>query len=218
MYRKPIYIIVVLVVVLLVGVAVASANSASHQSAGAYAFADGSHVGEAHLLRNNNGVTTQINVDGAPAGAYTMWWIVWNTPEGCFIAYACNEPDLFNPNAGLAIGYAGGTLVNNNGDLSITAHLNEGETLTRFPYPEFSAIGVQLTETTLVDTDHAEIHLVVRSHGPAIAGLISTATSTFNGACVYDPPINGSEPAYGTPGPNSCFDPYFSVFPSPNAP
>lgn len=140
-----------------------------------------------------------------------MWWVVWNTPEGCFTPYACNEPDLFNPNAG-------GTLVGANGRLQIDAHLNEGATLTGFPYPEFSPIGLQLTHTSLVDTGHAEVHLVIRSHGAAIPGLINTAIQISNGACVYDPPINGSEPAYGTPGPNTCVDLYAAVFASPAAP
>ena len=159
MYRTRFFILTLLALILLVGVAVVSADPAMNQTAAAFAFADGSVVGEAHLLRNDNGVTTQIVIDGAAPGIYTMWWVVWNTPEGCGTPYACNEPDLFNPNAGLAIGYAGGTLVGANRRLQIDAHLNEGATVTRFAYPEFSAIGLQLTETTLVDTGHARFPL-----------------------------------------------------------
>ena len=219
-YRtKPLLILLSLTLLLVLGVAVVSAGPASTQTADAFTFTDPPvDVGEASLLRNNNGVTTQITLDGAEPGVYTMWWVVWNTPEGCGTPWACNEPDLFNANAGLAIGYAGGTIVDSDGELHIAAHLNEGATLTRFAYPEFQGIGLQLNETTMVDSRHAEIHLVVRYHGEKVPGLVSTALHTFNGACVYDPPIAGSEPAYGTPGPNSCVDVYFAVFGSSAAP
>ncbi len=191
------------------------------QSAEAYTFADLPDfvdVGDSKLLRNEDGVAARTTVYGVEPGVYTMWWVVWNTPEGCFEPWACNEPDLFNPNAGLAIGYAGGAVVRSNGVLKITAHLNEGTTLTGFPYPEFQSIGVELNETTMIDSRHAEVHLVLRSHGEMVQGLVGEALRTFNGACIYDPPITGSEPTYGMPGPNTCVDQYFSIFPSEDVP
>jgi hypothetical protein len=188
------------------------------QTTDVLAFADFTDVGHAWLKRNDNGVTARGSVHGAAPGVYTMWWTIWNTPEGCFVPFGCSEPDLFNPNAGLAVGFAGGGVVGPNGELHVTARLREGAAVGRFPYPEFQAVGVQLTEESLTDSRHAEVHLVLRSHGPKVRGLVGEALGSFNGACVYDPPISGSEPTYGTPGPNTCADLFFAVFPSENSP
>ena len=92
--------------------------------------------------------------------------------------------------------------------LNVAASLREGATLQRFAYPEFQAAGVELNETTMIDSRHAELHLVFRYHGELLPGLVGQATHTFNGACVYDGPIADADPIYGTPGPNTCWDPF----------
>jgi hypothetical protein len=197
------------------GALAAVAAPAATQHSDARSFADGATVGAASLTRNDNGVATRITVDDADPGVYTLWWVVWNTPEDCGTPWACVEADLFNPDAGLAIGYGGGALVGPRGRLQLSAHLSQGATLDGFPYPEFGALGVQLTETSLLDARQAEIHLVLRSHGPKVPGQVDEMLHTFNGACIYEGPIAGAEPAYGAAGPNSCQDRYFSVFPAP---
>jgi hypothetical protein len=217
-YRNKITVILLSLMLLTLSVGVALAHRPTRQTADVLTFADFSDVGDAWLHRGHHGITAGANVQGAEAGVYTMWWVVWNTPEGCGTPWACMEPDLFNAASGVAIGYAGGRVVGPNGRLHIAAHLQEGATLSGFPYPEFQAIGLELNETTLIDTDHAEVHLVLHYHGEAIPALVESALHTFNGACVYDPPITGTEPTYGLPGPNTCVDTFFSVFPSPAAP
>ncbi|MCI0425136.1 MAG: hypothetical protein L0Z47_04690, partial [Actinobacteria bacterium] len=176
---------IVLLVLGLVGLT-ATPVSASHlekQRTDVLAFADLGDTGDARLWRTNNRVLTAAGAEGIPAGVYTMWWVVWNTPEGCATPFACGEADLFDPegDTGLAIGYAGGDIVGANGRLRVVAHLREGRALDGFPYPEFGAIGVSLTETSLVDSKHAEIHLVLRSHEERIPGLIQSQLRTFNG-------------------------------------
>lgn len=199
-------------------VGVAAAEPPTRQSADVFTFADLTDVGEARMVRTDDSITAKAGVRDAAPGVYTMWWVVWNTPEGCGVPFACVEADLFNANAGLAIGYAGGAAVDSSGKLRINAHLSESAELTGFPYPEFQSIGLQLTETSMLDTRHSEVHLVLRTHGERIPGLVPDMMETFNGGCVYDPPIAGSEPAYGTPGPNTCTDLFFAVFPSEDTP
>lgn len=213
------------IVLLAMALAVATAAPASaarpdRQNTDVLTFSDLSDVGGAHLVRTHRGVLTMARANGTPAGVYTMWWVVWNNPEGCATPFACGEADLFDPegDTGLAIGYAGGDIVGRNGKLKVAAYLREGKTLKGFPYPEFAGIGVSLPETSLVDSEHAEIHLVFRSHQEPIGGLIGTQLRSFNGGCVYDPPITGAEPAYGKPGPNTCSDQFFAVFPSIDTP
>lgn len=204
----------------LAGLAVpAGAVSGDVQTTDVLAFADLEDRGETQLWRTDDGIRTRVRAD-LPQGVYTMWWVVWNTPEGCADPFACNEPDLFDPegDTGLAIGYGGGAVVGPDGTFSLQSRLAEGATLTRFPYPEFSAVGVSLTETTLVDSDHAEIHLVFRSHGDIVPGMLRTQRATFNGACTYQPPLDSASPIYGDPGPNTCEDQFFAVFPSIDTP
>jgi branched-chain amino acid transport system substrate-binding protein len=212
-----------LIILVVAGFALVSFQVSSAQGgiqwADAFKFADAPNfkdTGDAWLHRTENGVSAGAIVDNVEPGAYTMWWLVWNTPEGCFEAWACAEPDLFNPKAHLAIGYAGGAEVASNGKLYISSSLSEGTPLVGFPYPEFSATGVALEETTLIDSRHAEIHLVIRSHGSPVP--VEDSLRSFNGQCVYVDPIAEAEPVYGTPGANSCDDVYFAVFPSEDAP
>lgn len=212
--------LILLVAALAIG-GLRGASAAGLQMADMFRFADEPDfvsTGTGWLLRTDSTITTAARVYDAEPGAYTMWWIVWNTPEGCLEPWACTEADLFNSDAGLAVGYAGGAVAGPNGILYIWSHLSEGTPLIGFPYPEFSSIGVALTETTLIDSRHAEVHLVLRSHQQPGAGSIGEALRTFNAACVYEDPIAGSAPAYGTPGASQCVDTYFAVFPSENAP
>jgi hypothetical protein len=219
MKQRTILIAVVALTALMTAPALAG-SPPDRQTTDVMAFADFGDVGQANLLRTKSGATATAKAGGIPAGIYTMWWVVWNNPEGCATPYQCGEGDLFDAegDTGLAVGYAAGAVVGHKGKLTIAAHLREGQSLEGFPYPEFGAVGVSLTETTLVDSEHAEIHLVLRSHEDRLPGMVGTQLRTFNGGCVYDPPINGSEPAYGEPGPNTCSDEFFAVFPSIDTP
>lgn len=206
-----------LAVVALVAVAAAPASAQqTKQNTDVVSYADLADVGDARLFRTSNAVVAKAKATNIPTGVYTMWWVVWNTPEGCATPFACDVVDLFDPegDTGLAIGYAGGAVVGPGGNLSIAVQLKEGKTLRGFPYTEHEALGLSLPETSLVDSDHAEVHLVLRSHQDLIPGMVSSQLGTFNGGCAYGPPIDQSEPIYGVPGPNTCSDQFFAVFPS----
>lgn len=190
----------------------AAASSATHQDSDVLSF-DGFHdVGDARLVRNDHGITTRMELSGLEPGVYTLWWVVWNAPEHCDTEHACVESDLFNSDTEVAIGGGGGRVVGSNGRLHLAASLSEGEELTGFP----TEFGIPLADD-LADARHAEVHLVLRHHGEKIPELTNDMLHTFNGGCVYEGPIAGSEPAYGTAGPNTCRDLYFAVFHSENA-
>jgi hypothetical protein len=195
----------------------ADEEAATTTDANIYRFADAPNfvdTGDASLVRTNDNVTTQVSLGGVEPGMWTLWWIVWNTPEGCFEPFACNEPDLFNPNSGLAVGYASGAVVGADGNLHMEAELAEGVTLREFAYPEYQAIGLELNNDTMIDSRHAEVHLEIRYHGPHIPEQEDAGTQTFNGACVYESPLNPEITSWGTPGPNTCISTHFTVFPS----
>lgn len=186
--------------------------AATHQNTDVLAFDGFADVGDAHLVRNDNGITTRLRLSGLQPGVYTLWWVVWNAPGNCATPFACTDADVFNPDVQVAIGRGGGRIVGSHGNLNLAASLAEHQELTGFP----TEFGIP-TADALADARHAEAHVVLRSHGPKIPGLTNEMLHTFNAGCVYESPIDGTEPAYGTPGPNDCEDLYFAVFPSENA-
>ena len=65
--------------------------------------------------------------------------------------------------------YAGGLVVGKNGKANFSAHKSEGEV-----FENGSIFNNPLT---------AEIHLAIRTHGPAIPGMIDLQTTTMDGGC-----------------------------------
>ena len=129
--------------------------------------------------------------------ATTLWAVVFNNPEAC--VGECDDPDLFeNPATQPDLLYMAGAVADGEGRVRYAASVREGM-VSESIMPLFG-----LPAWGVIDTDQAEIHLIVRSHGPAIAGLRTAQTTTFNGGCTGF----GSE--FGTPGPNECVDLYFS--------
>lgn len=195
-------------------VAAAAGPDATHQETDVLADDLETTVGEASLVRNDNGIRTRARVSDVEPGVYTLWWVIWNAPENCETPYSCTgKADLFKPEVEVAIGFGDGQVVESDGELDLAASLDEGEELTGFP-DEF---GVPTVEA-MTDARHAEVHLVARSHGPKIPEKVNDMLHTFNGGCVYEEPIEGTEPKYGEAGPNTCEDLYFAVFDSEDAP
>ena len=63
----------------------------------------------------------------------------------------------------------------------------------------------------LMDAEKAEVHIVIRSHGPKLPGQVREQISSFNGGCVYDG--IPEDPILGEAGPNTCEDILFAVHP-----
>jgi hypothetical protein len=197
---------------LLVAMA-APAAAATSQTSEVYTFADLPalvDVGDAALVRNDNGVTVRATVEGVAPGAYTLWWVVWNNPEACG-ADGCTDADFGAPGLDVDIGYATGQVVGTGGQLTLAAHLAEGGSLSGFPTEFGVASG-----SGLLDAFDAEVHIVIRYHGPKVTGLVGEKTHTFAAGCDYSA-FGGSivSPAYGTEGPTPyiCEEPFFAIFP-----
>jgi hypothetical protein len=176
-----------------------------------YFFADpDTSVGWSSLQRSDNGVVATLSADGVPAGqAVTLWWVVFNDPENCS-APGCGEDDIFvggDPTADLnqegivaadiVAGYGGGTVASADGHILLSVGLGANET-----GPE-TLLGAP---ALLKDAAGAEIHLVVRSHGPAIDGRTDVQTTSYGGGCETDllpPAVADAE--------GECVDLLFSV-------
>lgn len=122
------------------------------------------------LVRNDSGATMTIHTSALAPGAYTAWWAVFNNPGAC--VGPCDLPDLLgNPAVQPSLLFGSGHVIGTSGIGNFGSWLGKGDTSgARF------GPGLLYPRT-------AEIHVVVRSHGPAIPELLSEQLHSFNGGC-----------------------------------
>ena len=145
-------------------------------------------TGTSTLHRNSSGITVNYKTTGlTPGYAYTIWWVIWNNPQECSIPGECNDPDFGNAEAvGVDVLYAAGHVVGKSGVGNFSGRLNAGDDSKSinalFGLP--AAGGLQSGNTY-----SAEVHLVLRSHGPAIPGEVNEQISGYLGGCTtfFDP-------------------------------
>ncbi|MGH3716479.1 MAG: hypothetical protein ACRDT4_23910 [Micromonosporaceae bacterium] len=194
----------VAVVAALAFAAPAHAAAAERSTSDVRTFASGAAVAGASssLTRTGSGVSVSLRTTGLSAGdAVTVWWVVFNHPEACDgmagSPFRCAETDLFNPAVAASVQYAGGRIVGESGNYTVGSYLGEGD---RAGCP----FGADLC-AGLIDSHEADVHFVVRSHGPALAEYLPGQIKSFGGAC-------GNVPEeLGGGGPNTCADLQFSV-------
>lgn len=137
------------------------------------------------LLRNRDNVFATMNTAGlTPGTAVTMWWVFFNNPHNC-ATRPCTPADLSNPAVQGSVASAGGKIIGADGTASYGAFRTTGDTTGVFP-----GIG---TAQGLLDPLRAEIHLVTRSHGPALLNdqvLLGQQLSLFNGGCPPNTCVN----------------------------
>jgi hypothetical protein len=148
------------------------------------------------LIREKDAVSMTANTRGLTSGnVYSAWWVIFNNPENCFTR-PCTPADInSNPAVQGSLVLAGARIAGPDGAVSYGAYLAVGDTA-------FLHVG-----PGLLDPKHAEIHIAVRSHGPASAldaTQLAAALTSFNGGCAAGVP----------PGPNTCT----TVQASPHAP
>jgi hypothetical protein len=175
----------------------ASAEPAIHQTANVNEFngdlvtADG-----ASLIRTDSGVSTQVSttvggqlfdlVDG-PLGvdwevgdATTAWFVVFNDPDKC--TDACGEDDVLAAASGadngseVGVHFATGHVAGSSRWRS-AASLREGD------------MSGKVFGFSLADARTAEIHVVIRSHGPAanlVPGYLADALGSIGGGCAIN--------------------------------
>ena len=128
------------------------------------------------LLRTDEGVTATFQTHSLEPGAvHTLWWVVFNVPENCEAGTAlsrCGLGDLMNDSAVPSLLWGAGQVVGEDGVGDFGAHL-------RVSNPP----GEVRLGPGLLDALGATIHIVLRSHGPAIPGSIPEQMRTFVGGC-----------------------------------
>ena len=162
----------------------ADAKTNTKSTADIFNGVTGDIIGESTLHRNGNGITVNFKTTTGlmPGHAYTLWWVVWNNPESC-AGPACGLADF--PNADLVkveLLYAAGSVAGNNGKGNFSAHLKVDDTTGSvnadiFGLPSYGG---------LLDAHKAEIHAVLRSHGPKVPGLVNEQINSYEGGCVVN--------------------------------
>jgi hypothetical protein len=133
------------------------------------------------LVRTKEGVGMTLHSFGlVPGNVYTAWFGIFNNPKACATT-PCTPADLMNPHVRGVVLNATGRIAGEDGTADFGAFRAVGD-----PTGREESLG---TAMALEKPLKAEIHLVVRSHGPVLddPDLLQAQLSMFNGGC---PPNN----------------------------
>lgn len=131
-------------------------------------------------LRDGSVVATVTSRALTPDTAYSIWWAIFNEPQYCATPYDCKVTDLEvfggDPQVRASVFWGGGFVADALGSGNTVMTLRKGRTAReRF---------AQTKDYGLANVGGAEIHVVLRSHGPAsVAGTLATQIGTANEAC-----------------------------------
>lgn len=127
-------------------------------------------------LKNKVVTATLSSAALTPGDAYSIWWVVFNRPWNCATPWQCGSSDVGVPSVGGSVFWAGGLIADGDGYGNTQIELVEGRTKRELFGP--------MTATGLQNIWNAEIHLVLRTHGPAgIAGSVADQVGSANLAC-----------------------------------
>ena len=150
----------------------ASLATTMSQTSGVVVFPDGPTIPGASARRTiaGNGFNLWFNTSGLePGNAYTLWAAVFNHPSACIVPNACTLADAMAPDPAVALEVIGvtGHVVGGSGRATFSGRIEVGDIGIR-------GVGV-------LNTSEAEVHLVLRSHGPKLPG--NAQLTEFNGGC-----------------------------------
>lgn len=141
-----------------------------------------------------------------PGHVYTMWVVYFNDSSKC--VDGCNGADFVAAGGGVIWG--AGKIGNRAGKATFVAKLRNGagaEYVGDTPPPPFAFAPYQAGSNN-------EFHVVIRSHGPKIRGLVRSQLGTYGGGCEVNvgpfPEQVGDFPVPAAPG--ECGDIQLYVF------
>lgn len=179
----------------MLSLASSAVSAANMSTETVYQFGSNQVVGSSTLLRSPTGVSFSVETNGSGNGnaldghMTTIWLVVFNepqqcTPEGSSDGHpACSLDDVMNAMGGgvneaeIDVLYGAGNVVGNGSQ----AHFAGFKKVNDLKKSTFS-IGLK-------DSKKAEVHLVVRSHGPLASGFgeaqgnVAEAIGSFIGGC-----------------------------------
>lgn len=180
----------------------------------------GDPAGSSKIVRTNKGISGNLeaslsnSVGSAEGLAVTLWIIIFNNPGECATPYACgDDADFGNPDVMPDALYGAGNIVDSSEVVSFGFHRKGGDNsgsiadLFGMPTDDGEPFGLR-------NPRGAEIHYVVRLHGPMIPMEMPGQIKTYGGGCVdnapygYGPPANEGQLYLGW---GQCQDVQFAI-------
>lgn len=179
---------------------IGNTNESIRQNADMISFATGEpQRGFAVLTRKRDHLSLSIStMDLNPNSAYSVWWVIFNRPQNCLTPDLCNDTDVFEsaenlngeqvPSVQISTPFAAGFVTGSEGVATFTSELDDGTlpdgTFVDFGWSEPVGFGLDSNAgLTRGNGLNAEVHIVLRSHGDAIAGSVADQSTTFGGLC-----------------------------------
>jgi hypothetical protein len=196
--KKKIVFILLTVTLMIISVT-AVAGAASDRDSNEVFWWWGDSAGSSRIVRTDSGIsgnvsTSLVNDEARAKGlAVTLWIVVFNDPGACATS-PCTDVDLFNPDVMPDVLFGSGNVVGGSEKITLGYHRNAGDNsgsiadLFGMPTNDGEPWG-------LIDPREAEIHYVVRSHGPLVPAKMPEQINSFEGGCVDDhlPPGDSDE-------------------------
>lgn len=160
-------------------------------------------INKSEIVRTNNFIEYTIQTTGLPEGAYTNWIITINNPAAC-LTTPCTDVDVFfrQNEVGSTVFWSAGNLVTANGHGYFKARVHKN-------YVPSNPEQIALPGVGMADPMGAEIHLIVKYHGPASSDpdVLYDQLYTLLGSC--DSGANAID--FGDPFGIQCFDPQAAI-------
>jgi hypothetical protein len=184
----------------------------------------GDPAGTSRIVRTDSGISGNISVhlgneSGSAKGlAITLWLVIFNNPGECAVPYACSDPDFANPDVMIDVVYGGGNVVGASEKATIGFHYKAGENsgsiadlFGLFTDEDGNSFG-------LIYPRAAEVHYVIRFHGPVDPAEMPDQIQSYGGGCVAFAPYGWPFPSNSGDlylGPGDCQDVIFAINPPP---
>jgi hypothetical protein len=160
-----------------------------------------------------HGISMSMDTVGLPPGhTFTVWWVIFNEPENC-LDNDCGLDDMFDLDErgefvlddGIPIPNIAGREATVVSSLRATGNISNdaGHAYFRAHLPLHDTTDEVAFGPGLLDTMKAEVHLIVRSHGPINQELLTEQLFTVWGGC--------PDPKDRSP----CVDLQFAAFEAP---
>ncbi|MEN8144039.1 MAG: hypothetical protein ABFS14_03730 [Gemmatimonadota bacterium] len=142
-------------------------------------------LGDSRINRTTNGINPQLETSGlTPGSTYTLWAVIFNDGD------ATNDGGAFD-----AVRFVDGVVANESGRATFSGRVNAHD-------------GGGELFGELTDPTGAEVHLVVRCHGPRDPEFMPDQINSFAGGCT-------PESSFGIgDGPYECLDVQVAIHPS----
>lgn len=134
------------------------------------------------LKRTPEGVYVSLETKGlSPGHTYTLWWVVFNYPNECS-DQGCIPQNLMEAKIAAMVKYGIGAIADETGAATFETFLAIGDITGALDNQSGFDFEVVEPAPGLIEPFTAEFHVVLRSHGAALADP-SEQLTTFNGGC-----------------------------------